>query len=201
MSSQDYNKLTVSQLRTTLTERGLDEKGKKNELIERLKESDQGNKCTLWMFILQTIMPLPVSVHSKYAMPSLCLFYLEGICLMCSKMFRFVVLCWSMFLQRNWEKMQKRKMLWEKRKQLVRREFCTNVRDVIKPYFMPVWFGLNVFYFISHEKGLGRAKVLCHSPLPHNGYTCIKMIIYTHNIHTHSHCHQRDTILSQIIDI
>ena len=48
-------------------------------------------------------------------------------------------------------------------------------------------FGLNIFYFISHEKGLGRAKMLCHSPLPHNGYTCIKMIIYTHNIHTHTH--------------
>ena len=28
------------------------------------------------------------------------------------------------------------------------------------------WFGLNIFYFISHEKGLGRAKMLCHSPLP-----------------------------------
>ena len=25
--------------------------------------------------------------------------------------------------------------------------------------------GLNIFYFISHEKGLGRAKMLCHSPL------------------------------------
>ena len=25
--------------------------------------------------------------------------------------------------------------------------------------------GLNIFSFISHEKGLGRAKVLCHSPL------------------------------------
>ena len=47
--------------------------------------------------------------------------------------------------------------------------------------------GLNIFYFISHEKGLGRAKILCHSPLPHNGYTCIRMIIYTHNIHTHTH--------------
>ena len=38
---------------------------------------------------------------------------------------------------------------------------------------------LTHFYFISHEKGLGRSKVPCQSPLPHNGYTCIKMIIYT----------------------
>ena len=37
-------------------------------------------------------------------------------------------------------------------------------------------FGLNIFYFISNEKGLGRAKMLCHSPLLHNGYTCIEII-------------------------
>ena len=37
---------------------------------------------------------------------------------------------------------------------------------------------LNIFYFISHEKGLGRAKMLCRSPLLHNAYTCIEIIIY-----------------------
>ena len=39
-------------------------------------------------------------------------------------------------------------------------------------------FGLNIFYFISHEKGLSRAKMLCHIPLPHNGYTCIEIILH-----------------------
>ena len=47
--------------------------------------------------------------------------------------------------------------------------------------------GLNIFHFISHEKGLGSAKMLCHSPLPHNGYTCIEIIIYSHNTFTHRH--------------
>ena len=27
-------------------------------------------------------------------------------------------------------------------------------------------YDLNIFYFISHEKGLGRAQMLCYSPLP-----------------------------------
>ena len=36
------------------------------------------------------------------------------------------------------------------------------------------FLGLKIFHFISLEKGLGRAKMLCHSPLPHNGYTCVK---------------------------
>ena len=30
-----------------------------------------------------------------------------------------------------------------------------------------VGVGLNIFYFISHEKGLVRAQMLYHSPLPH----------------------------------
>ena len=34
-----------------------------------------------------------------------------------------------------------------------------------------VAFALNMFHFISHEKGLGRVKMLCHSPVPHHGYT------------------------------
>ena len=37
--------------------------------------------------------------------------------------------------------------------------------------------GLNILYFISHKNGLSRAKILCHNPLPHNGYTCIEIII------------------------
>ena len=27
--------------------------------------------------------------------------------------------------------------------------------------------GLNIFYFISHEKEIGQTNMLCHSPLPH----------------------------------
>ena len=27
------------------------------------------------------------------------------------------------------------------------------------------YFALKIFYFISHEKGLGRAQMLCYSPL------------------------------------
>ena len=67
---------------------------------------------------------------------------------------------------------------------------------------MSVSFGLNLFYYISHEKGLGRAKMLCHSPLRH-GYRCIEIIIYSHNTftHTHVHYHQRDTMLLQIINM
>ena len=29
-----------------------------------------------------------------------------------------------------------------------------------------IWIDLNIFYFISHEERLSRAKMLCHSPLP-----------------------------------
>ena len=47
-------------------------------------------------------------------------------------------------------------------------------------------FYLNIFYFISHKKRLGRAKMLCHSPLPHNGCTCIEIIIYSHSTFTHT---------------
>ena len=43
MSSQNYKKLRVAELRTILSERGLDDTGKKNELLERLKENDGGD--------------------------------------------------------------------------------------------------------------------------------------------------------------
>ena len=58
---------------------------------------------------------------------------------------------------------------------------------------------LNIFHFISHEKGSGRARMLCHSPLPYNRQICIEIVIYSHNTftHTHAHCHQRVTMLSQ----
>ena len=42
-----------------------------------------------------------------------------------------------------------------------------------------------------------------HSPLPHDDYTCIEIIVYSHNTfsHTHVHCHRRDTMLPEIIDM
>ena len=46
MANKDYNKLTVTQLRAELTERGLDDKGKKAELVDRLKASDKTGKLT-----------------------------------------------------------------------------------------------------------------------------------------------------------
>ena len=51
--------------------------------------------------------------------------------------------------------------------------FTTSLLSPSLPYFpsLPLryllpYLGLNIFYFISHEKGLGRAKMLCHSPFP-----------------------------------
>ena len=41
--SQNYSKLRVAELRAMLTERELDDTGKKSELVERLKENDRGN--------------------------------------------------------------------------------------------------------------------------------------------------------------
>ena len=35
---------------------------------------------------------------------------------------------------------------------------CQCMKRVVTAY------GLNIFYFISHGKGLGRTKMLCHSP-------------------------------------
>ena len=39
-------------------------------------------------------------------------------------------------------------------------------------------FGLNTFYFMSLEMGLGRAQMLCYSPLPDNSYTWIEILNY-----------------------
>ena len=44
MSDQDYTKLTVPQLRAALSERGLDDKGKKTDLIKRLLEHDESQE-------------------------------------------------------------------------------------------------------------------------------------------------------------
>ena len=63
--------------------------------------------------------------------------------------------------------------------------------------------GLNILFHLTW-KGIGQSKDVCHSPLPHNGYTCIEIIIYSHNTftlilcHTHVHSHQRDTMLPEI---
>ena len=40
-----------------------------------------------------------------------------------------------------------------------------------------VRFGLNIFYFISHEKRLGRAKMLCHSPLPQRTFSYFSRLL------------------------
>ena len=40
------------------------------------------------------------------------------------------------------------------------------------PFPLFVWFE-HIFYFISHIKGLGRAKMLCHSPLPSCLFVCL----------------------------
>ena len=49
-------------------------------------------------------------------------------------------------------------------------------------------FGLNIFNFISHEKDWAEPRC-CHSSLPHNDYTCIEVIIFSHNTYTHTHVH------------
>ena len=68
---------------------------------------------------------------------------------------------------------------------------------------LSTFIGFNIFYFISHEKRLDRANVQCPT---YWLYMYQDDHLHTQHSHSHtltrdSHCHQRDTMLSQIIDI
>ena len=74
---------------------------------------------------------------------------------------------------------------------------CNN-SGVFLCWIVKLIFGLNTFYFIWLENGLGRVKMLCHSPLPLNVYTCIEIIIYSHNTFTHTSSWHMYTVTKEI---